>query len=222
MTDLREDVKNYLARSNSDHSKTKTNYVDFIKNSTFKSWIFPAKSNVSEETNILIEDSESGDINRLFIQSEKDSCFPTLSKGQRIVGFVGCILIGFFCFTLAGFYVPFLLLKARKFALLYSLGSLFIICSFSLLWGPVTHAKQLCSRERLPFTSIYFGTMFTTLYFALWARSTIPTAVSAICQVISLIWYTISYVPGGQTGLHFFSKIFTTAVTRKVNKNLPA
>ncbi|XP_076357858.1 uncharacterized protein LOC143250762 isoform X3 [Tachypleus tridentatus] len=200
MTDLREDVKNYLARSNSDHSKTKTNYVDFIKNSTFKSWIFPAKSNVSEETNILIEDSESGDINRLFIQSEKDSCFPTL----------------------AGFYVPFLLLKARKFALLYSLGSLFIICSFSLLWGPVTHAKQLCSRERLPFTSIYFGTMFTTLYFALWARSTIPTAVSAICQVISLIWYTISYVPGGQTGLHFFSKIFTTAVTRKVNKNLPA
>ncbi|XP_076357866.1 uncharacterized protein LOC143250762 isoform X4 [Tachypleus tridentatus] len=150
------------------------------------------------------------------------SYFGEKSKGQRIVGFVGCILIGFFCFTLAGFYVPFLLLKARKFALLYSLGSLFIICSFSLLWGPVTHAKQLCSRERLPFTSIYFGTMFTTLYFALWARSTIPTAVSAICQVISLIWYTISYVPGGQTGLHFFSKIFTTAVTRKVNKNLPA
>uniref|UniRef100_T1ITE4 Uncharacterized protein n=1 Tax=Strigamia maritima TaxID=126957 RepID=T1ITE4_STRMM len=41
------------------------------------------------------------------------------------------------CFlSLASFYIPFLILKARKFALLYTLGSLFFLMSFGMLWGP--------------------------------------------------------------------------------------
>lgn len=39
--------------------------------------------------------------------------------------------------------------------------------SFSLLWGPVNHAKHLCSMGRLPFTAAYFGSMFATLYMAM-------------------------------------------------------
>ena len=42
-----------------------------------------------------------------------------------------------------------------------------VLCSFSLLWGPVNHLKHLLSAERLPFTVSYFGTMGATLYFAL-------------------------------------------------------
>lgn len=39
--------------------------------------------------------------------------------------------------------------------------------SFSFLWGPVNHAKHLCSFGRLPFTAAYFGSMFATLYMAM-------------------------------------------------------
>jgi len=42
-----------------------------------------------------------------------------------------------------------------------------VLCSFSLLWGPVNHLKHLLSAGRLPFTVSYFGTMGATLYFAL-------------------------------------------------------
>jgi len=42
-----------------------------------------------------------------------------------------------------------------------------VLCSFSLLWGPVNHFKHLLTTERLPFTVAYFGTMGATLYFAL-------------------------------------------------------
>ena len=42
-----------------------------------------------------------------------------------------------------------------------------VLCSFSLLWGPVNHMKHLLSADRLPFTVAYFGTMAGTLYFAL-------------------------------------------------------
>ncbi|XP_013787256.1 protein transport protein SFT2-like isoform X1 [Limulus polyphemus] len=212
MVDLNQDLKNYLARPDTNRQ----NFVASIKYDTFKSW-FSTKFN--QETGVLIQETKN--TNGWTSQVEKDPVFRILTRRQRIIGFVGCILMGFFCFTLAGFYAPFLLLKARKFALLYSLGSLFIICSFSLLWGPVSHAKHLCSKEMLPFTIIYFSSMFATLYFAMWVKSTIPTAVCAICQVLTLIWYVIRYIPGGQTGLRFFSKLFTTAVTRTVNKTLP-
>uniref|UniRef100_UPI00358FE390 vesicle transport protein SFT2C isoform X2 n=1 Tax=Myxine glutinosa TaxID=7769 RepID=UPI00358FE390 len=123
--------------------------------------------------------------------------------------------------NLAGLYAPFILLKARKFALLYSLGSVFVISSFSLLWGPVNHMRHLCSSQRLPFTSAYFGSMFLTLYAALWVKSTALTAVGAVVQIIALLWYIASYIPGGQTGLHFFTGLFTTAVKRGVSSTLP-
>lgn len=156
-----------------------------------------------------------------FTEAENDSCLPALSKKQRILGFMGFILIGFFCLFLAGMYVPVLVFKARKFALLYTMGSLFIISSFALLWGPMNHLRHLFSKDRLPFTLVYFGSTFATLYFALVVKSTLPTAAFALCQAVSLVWFVVSYIPGGQTGLRFFSKVFTGAVTRTASKTLP-
>ncbi|GFS20203.1 vesicle transport protein [Elysia marginata] len=123
--------------------------------------------------------------------------------------------------SLAGLYIPLLALKARKFALLYSLGSLFVISSFALLWGPMNHLKHLFSVSRLPFTTGYFGTMFATLYFAMWVKSTIFTVFFAILQIVALVWYITSYIPGGQTGLKFFTSIFYGAASKTVGKALP-
>lgn len=156
-----------------------------------------------------------------FTEAANDSCLPALSKKQRILGFMGFILMGFFCLFLAGMYVPVLVFKARKFALLYTMGSLFIIGSFALLWGPMNHLRHLFSKDRLPFTLVYFGTTLATLYFALVVKSTLPTAVFALCQAVSLVWFVVSYIPGGQTGLRFFSKVFTGTVTRTASKTLP-
>ncbi|CAN0038177.1 unnamed protein product [Lampetra planeri] len=153
--------------------------------------------------------------------SRGDGIIPSLSKKQRIVGFVGFIAMGIFCFSLAAMYAPFMLLKARKFALLYTMGSLFVISSFSLLWGPWSHVRHLCSSERLPFTAAYFGSMVFTLYFALWMQSTLLTSVGAIVQMVALLWYLISYIPGGQAGLQFFTSLFSSAVKRTVSKTLP-
>ncbi|XP_068699497.1 uncharacterized protein [Montipora capricornis] len=156
-----------------------------------------------------------------FAKGEKDPILPSLTRTQRITGFFLCLLMGIFCFTMAGFVAPFLLLKARKFVLLYTMGSLFTIGSFSLLWGPVNHAKHLCSFGRLPFTAAYFGSMFATLYMAMVVKSTILTAVFAVLQIVALVWYFVSYIPGGTTGMKFFTKLFSSAVTKTVSSSLP-
>ncbi|KAG1663116.1 Protein transport protein SFT2 [Nymphon striatum] len=176
MSNLSRDLKSYLDRTDQNESNQSL-LPNVIQESTFGKWL--NKGRDSETTN---ENS-----NGWFSEAEKDPYFPHLSKTQRVVGFVGFLVFGTFCFVLAGIYAPLLVLKARKFALLYSLGSLFYIMSFSLLWGPWNHIRHLFSMERLPFTTVYFGTMFATLYFSLWIRSTIMTVICATLQIIALL-----------------------------------
>lgn len=159
--------------------------------------------------------------NGWFKQAEEDPYLPSLTRKQRVLGFFMCLLFGAFCFIMAGFLAPFILLKARKFVLLYTMGSLFTIGSFSFLWGPTNHMKHLCSLGRLPFTAAYFGSMFATIYVAMFMKSTVLTAIFAVVQVLTLVWYLVSYIPGGTTGLKFFTKLFSSAVTKTVSNTLP-
>ena len=166
-------------------------------------------------------ETQSEESDGWFAQAKSDPCLPSLSKKQRIIGFMLCLVLGLFCFLLSSLYLPVLVLKARKFALLYSLGSLFFIMSFAALWGPVNHMKHLLSGDRLLFTVVYFLTIFATIYFAMWRRSYVLTLICAVIQILALIWYIISYIPGGQTGLKFFSKVFYSFTTRTASTVLP-
>ena len=79
---------------------------------------------------------------------------------------------------------------------MFSLGSLFTLGSFSFLWGPWNHIRHLFGRERLPFTLVYLGTLVSTLYFALSLQSYMLTSIAAVGQVVALLWFVISYIPG--------------------------
>lgn len=152
--------------------------------------------------------------NSWFTQAEEDPYCPSLSKKQRIMGFMGCMGMGILCFSMAAAYLPVLIVAARKFALLYTLGSIFFISSFSLLYGPKKHFKHLISTERLPFTASYVLSMSFTLYAALGIRSYLLTIVAAGIQCVALSYFTLSYIPGGQTALKFMAKMFYALFSR--------
>ncbi|XP_065842570.1 uncharacterized protein [Oscarella lobularis] len=124
------------------------------------------------------------------------------------------------CPSLAFLLLPVVVLKARKFSALFTLGSLFILGSFSVLWGPWKQAKHLFSMERLPFTASYLGCMVLTLYFALWVHSTLLTIVFSFLEAGALLWYVISYVPGGVTGMTFVTKLCGRAVKKTVETGI--
>lgn len=211
---LREDLNNYLAKSEKPPITAK-----------FKSTLNSVKvTNWFNNINYTrVPTDENTPSNGWFSSTSKveNDCCPTLSRVQRITAFCICVTLGLIFFSLSALYMPVLLLKARKFSLLFTLGSLFMIFSFSFLWGPVNHLKHLFSYERLVFTSSYFGTLILTLYFALSVQSTPLTVLFAVLQVIALIWFLISYIPGGHTGLKFFTKLCSSAVTSSVSKTLP-
>ncbi|KAL4221810.1 hypothetical protein ACF0H5_020064 [Mactra antiquata] len=214
MADLSQSLKDYMSKS---QSKEPLLGPEESSGSSFSL----GKLNPFRKSEPSGYDNSSEVANSWFSQAQKDPLCPGLTKKQRILGFVICLLLGTFCFSLACLYIPLLVLKARKFAMLYSVGSLFIIGSFSMLWGPMNHVKHLLGRERLVFTSVYFGTMFATIYFSIWVRSTVLTVIFAVMQILALIWYIVSYIPGGQTGLKFFSKVFYSAASKTTEKILP-
>ena len=152
---------------------------------------------------------------------KEDPYLPSMTKSQRLTGFMVFLMGGWLCFGLSLIYIPFILIKSRKFVLLYSLGSVFTLGSFSMLWGPWNHVQHLFKRSRLPFTAAYFSTLILTIYTAMVMKSTILTIICAAAQFVALLWYVLSYVPGGVTGLKFFTKLFSKSILKTAQNTLP-
>lgn len=146
--------------------------------------------------------------------------FCLQSRLQRIVGFVACLGMGCLCMTLSTFYIPVLMFKP-KFALLFTLGSLFFILSFCFLVGFQTFFKQMFSKPRLLTSISYSACLAMTLYFALVAKSTAFTVLFAVAQIITLLFMLLGMVPGGATGLKFFGQLFKSSVTSSSSSALP-
>ncbi|CAL1580762.1 unnamed protein product [Knipowitschia caucasica] len=142
-----------------------------------------------------------------------EPCLPSLTRTQRLSGFALFASLSALCFVLSAMYAPLLLLYARKFCLLWSLGSVFAVAALVTLRG----AAVLRSLLMTPVAAVYLCALGGTLYAALSMRSTVLTALGASTQVVLLLGAAVSLVPGGAAGLRFMSGLVTSAVRRGVS-----
>ncbi|GAA5914593.1 uncharacterized protein JCM6883_004432 [Sporobolomyces salmoneus] len=141
-------------------------------------------------------------------RSNEEEAYFALSRWERFLGFLICTLGAGACFMLSFFVgLPLLAVKPRKFAVSFSLGSILFMIGFSILSGPLAHLKHLFSSERLPFTAAYFGSLFLTLFFALVRHAYFATLICAVIQFAALVFYFVSYFPGGFQTLSFGSRM---------------
>ncbi|KAI5788228.1 Got1/Sft2-like family-domain-containing protein [Pyronema domesticum] len=138
-------------------------------------------------------------------QQEEEGYFA-LSRWDRMLAFTICNLGAAACFVICFFLFPVLSLRPRKFAVLWTVGSLLFLSSWAILQGPMNYTKHLLSTPRLPFTAAYFGSIVVTLVCSLKLHSTILTLLAAVCQIVALVWYLVSYFPMGSTGLRYASQ----------------
>ncbi|XP_075793561.1 vesicle transport protein SFT2C [Pelodiscus sinensis] len=148
--------------------------------------------------------------------AEPDPWLPGLSRWQRLVGSGLCLALAALCFGLAALYAPLLLLRARKFALLWSLGSAFALGAAGFLRGPSRLLREP-SRGSL----LYVGALAFTLYAALGLRSTLLTALGAAAQLAAIAGCLLALLPGGSAGLRYLSGLLGGFVRRRVSKALP-
>ncbi|KLJ09154.1 hypothetical protein EMPG_15426 [Blastomyces silverae] len=139
---------------------------------------------------------------------EEDETWFSLTRWDRMLIFAGCNIGALVCFSICIGLILFpLMFRARKFAVLWSVGSVLFLTSWAVLMGPVAYVKHLASGPRLPFTGAYFASIGLTLYFAIGLHSTLLTLISSIFQLIALVWYLVSYFPMGSTGLRLAARV---------------
>eukprot|EP00798_Chlamydomonas_sp_ICE-L_P020258 gene20258-27012_t len=132
-------------------------------------------------------------------------------------------LIYFFCFLAGGgvflmlaftIFLPIIILSPSKFAMSFTLGCLLIMTAFTMLKGWKQQMKHMMTRERLPFSAGYIGSIIATLYAALIMHSYLLSLLCSGLQVVALLYYMMSYFPGGTQGVKFMLGLFSNAVTR--------
>ena len=85
--------------------------------------------------------------------------------------------------------------------------------SFSILKGPVEHLKSMVTMERMPFTIIYLGSMAWTLYLTCskgGLKGYAYVMVASVIQLVALVWYLVSFLPGGTMGLRLVANVMCT------------
>lgn len=126
--------------------------------------------------------------------------YRLLGFGACLIGAAVCFFVAFWTLPLLAirpskfalafrYFVTIESISAQLLIFFYSLGSILVMfgcvftvsysvlqlkfCAlprFSVLIGPVNHIKHLISKERLPFSFVYFTSLGLTLYFSLGVR----------------------------------------------------
>ncbi|MQL67967.1 hypothetical protein Taro_000231 [Colocasia esculenta] len=89
----------------------------------------------------------------------------------------------FFIFIAFTMFLPVMVLMPQKFAICFTIGCAFIIGSFFALKGPRNQLSHMCSRERLPFTLGFIGSMVGTIYGSMVLHSYVLSVLFSVLQV---------------------------------------
>eukprot|EP01024_Parvocaulis_polyphysoides_P055373 TRINITY_DN5661_c0_g4_i1.p2 TRINITY_DN5661_c0_g4~~TRINITY_DN5661_c0_g4_i1.p2 ORF type:complete len:235 (-),score=20.85 TRINITY_DN5661_c0_g4_i1:415-1119(-) len=134
----------------------------------------------------------------------------SLMPNSRQFVYFGFLMGGGLLFLTLAFTValPMLVLSPSKFAISFSLGCLCMLLAFSALRGWKQSFNHMTSKERLPFTAGYIASVLGTLYAAMMMHSYLLSLFCSGIQVIALIYYIVSYFPGGAQGVQFVLGMF--------------
>ncbi|XP_015880762.1 protein transport protein SFT2 [Ziziphus jujuba] len=143
------------------------------------------------------------------------SATSSVPSGKALMYFGLLLATGvFFVFIAFTMFLPVMVLMPQKFAICFTLGCGFIIGSFFALKGPKNQLAHMSSKERLPFTIGFIGSMVGTIYVSMVLHSYILSVVFSVLQVLSLAYYAFSYFPGGAAGMKFLASALTSSVMK--------
>lgn len=197
---FRNDNSNYLPVSQDDIPPA----AELVptNSSTFQARL--AKLNPFKNNSVYLEDDEN------YVTSEPG--YFELSRWDRMLIFALTFAGSVCCYTICIFLFPILSLKPRKFALLWSLGSIFFLVSFGVLQGFQAYMLHLFLSTRIIFTVVFVTSIILTLVSSLSLRSTLLSIIFAAIQLVSALWYTVSYFPMGVQTLNLAGSVARSQV----------
>eukprot|EP01082_Thalassiosira_pseudonana_P014999 g13391.t1 g13391 contig8:581520-582266(+) len=165
-----------------------------------------------ESQSLLLPTNFSLSSMRSSLESQLPQKIMGMNYQQRFQIFCICLLLSGVFFAL-GFFVgiPLLTVRPQKFALSFTCGSITFMGSFAILKGPHAHLMSMLAGDRIHFTVFYVGSMLMTLYLTFTAggaKGYVLVLGASGLQLLALLWYLVTFLPGGAMGM----KVLTQAI----------
>ncbi|KAM8744991.1 uncharacterized protein AB9X84_016398 isoform 2-T2 [Acanthopagrus schlegelii] len=119
----------------------------------------------------------------------------TLGWGKRITGFISCSVVVAVCLVLAVYMLWVPLIGLTLFTVFYTVGNICAVCSTMFLMEPETQLALMFDETRVHATAAVMTCLVLTLCSAFWVKSAGLAMLFCILQVLSFIWYLLTYIP---------------------------
>jgi len=120
---------------------------------------------VDPQTGVFEDEYDAEDPESKAFFEEVDEAV-TLSRSERLYGFIACFLIGWIISFTSVSTLPSIALNPSRFAVLYSSGNLVSLASTMFLFGPWKQFKSMFEDVRRASTLMYLGSILLTLFCA--------------------------------------------------------
>jgi hypothetical protein len=123
-----------------------------------------------------------------------------LSYAERMIGFGICTLCGILSGTLG--ILSLFMLNLRKFSVLFTVSVLLFLVALGLLVGWRRILTSCTERKRLIASLCLTGGVLGTIFFGLVKRMIILAILGFIVEIISFLYFALSFIPGGERLVH--------------------
>ena len=203
----------------------KNQYTKFINN--IKNLATKNKKEISTNE-VKISTSENEEQNQQ-PKSCKDKMANAIIKKveveKNITVFISLLGIGCFLICLSIFLLPLIITSPSKFSMCFALGSILILVSFLFYHGTKNYIMKLFDKKRFIITILFVCSIILGLIFSL-GKHYFISLLCSLFQLISLILFVLTFVPGGKKGINCIKKkmsspfvnIFMKIAQNEVNK----
>ena len=122
-----------------------------------------------------------------------------LSYKTRIIGWLSCSIIGWLLSIIITFVFVFSNFNVAAYAILYSMGQILNIGGSCFLSTPAGHLKDMKKKSRIIPAIVYILSIILTIVIAVATQIKGLVILFLVIQVLAYYWYTISFIPFGQT-----------------------
>ena len=136
-------------------------------------------------------------------ETTTDKILSYVEVEKSYTSFIILLGLGGFILFLSMMFLPIAIIRPQKFVSLFSLGSLLTILSFIFIYGTKEYFKMLFNSSRAYLSVLYFASIGIGIYFSFTDSWMIISHVCAVLQLITLITFVLSFLPGGNAGISF-------------------
>ena len=131
-----------------------------------------------------------------------------------IIFFTGIAII-----IISFLFLPLIIITPKKFTLLFALGTLVSISSFLFYFGTNKFFDVLFNKYIIWFTIAYLTGFFGCLFFpAFFGKNYILILVFSGLEMISTLFFILTFIPGGYSSIRMFTNIFFSQFKRLFNR----